>query len=332
MATLLQMKPSQAGATRHTLRATPETAHLGGLSSALPAALVIESGDVVDVETFSGFYVVDEAPEVFRHPGLVTLRRELPASRKVGPGPHLLTGPIAVNGARPGDTLEVELLAIEPSLPMGWNAIRKGWGVLADRFNEPRVRFVPIDRQRMTCEVAAGAHVPVEPFFGILGVAPAGEAVSSIPPGMFGGNIDNRELRAGSKLYLPVQVEGAFFSIGDGHAAQGDGEVNVTAVECSMNGSVRLTVRRDVVCEAPFAVTPTHLISMGTATSLDVALRGAVRQMVELLGRLVGMDAEDAYVLCSVAGSFRITQAVNAPVVGVHGMVRRDVLPRALAL
>jgi acetamidase/formamidase len=244
-----------------------------------------------------------------------------------GAGAALLTGPIAVRGARPGDALEMEFLSIEPSLPMGWNAIRSGWGVLPERFDEPKLRFVPIDRERGTCEPAPGVRVPVEPFFGILGVAPTGEAVSSIPPGAFGGNLDCRELRAGAKLYLPVQVDGAMFSIGDGHAAQGDGEVNVTAVECSMNGSVRLTVREDVRYDWPFALTPTHVVRWGLATRWIERCGAAVERMIELLGRLCGVGEEDAYVLCCVAGSFRVTQAVNAPVVGVHGMVARDVLP-----
>ena len=174
-------------ARTYRLRATAETVHLGGFSCELSAALEVESGDVVDVETFSGYYVVAEAPEALRAPGLVAIRRELPAVRKVGPGPHLLTGPIAVRGARPGDALEVEFLSIEPSLPMGWNAIRSGWGVLPERFDEPKLCFVPIDQERETCEPAPGVRVPVEPFFGILGVAPKGEAVSSIPPGRSAG-------------------------------------------------------------------------------------------------------------------------------------------------
>lgn len=319
---------------RHRLSAGLRTVHLGGLSSRLDAALEIASGDIVEVQTLTGVEVAPDAPPGFASPALLEIRRDLPAERRPGPGPHLLTGPITVTGAEPGDVLEVELLRITSTGAFGFNAIRQGWGVLPERFSTPRLRFLPLDLETMTVELSTGSgvRVPIEPFFGVLAVSPAGEAVSSIPPGRFGGNLDCRELREGSRVYLPVQVAGAMFSIGDGHAAQGDGEVDCTAVEAALDGEVRLTVRKDLKETWPFAVTSTHLISFGLAASLDEALTGAVERLVNLARDHAGVGEEEAYVLCSIAASFRITQAVNTPMRGVHGMLPLSVLPRTLSI
>lgn len=325
----------------HQLLATPDTVHFGGFSPRLPPALTIASGDAVDAETFTGFHAADHpaAPEAFRHPRLLEIVERLPAERRIADGAHLLTGPIAVRGAEPGDWLEVGLERIEPGLPVGYNAIREGWGVLRDRFSEPRMWFVELDEDRRSFEFprGSGVRVPVEPFFGELGVAPAGGEASSIPPGRFGGNLDNRELRAGARLFLPVQVKGALFSLGDGHAAQGDGEVDSFGLEISMNGRVRLTVRKELAgldgsANWPFALTPTHLVAMGFAATLDEALEAALSQAVTLLGALAGLAAERAYALASLAMSFRVTQAVNTPMRGVHGMLPLSVLPRPIGL
>jgi acetamidase/formamidase len=319
----------------HELRATPQTVHLGGFSRHLPPTLTVEPGDTVRVETFTGMKVYDRSPAGFRHPSLDRIVRELPGSRVLGDGPHLLTGPIAVRGTRPGDLLEVQLQRIELSLPVGFNAtLSGGWGVLPERFGEDRLWFIDLDRQAMVAEVppGSGTRVPLRPFFGELAVAPAEGQPSSVPPGRFGGNLDNRELVEGARVFLPVQVEGALFSIGDGHAAQGDGEVNVNAIEASMRGTIRLDVRRELTSDWPFAITPTHLVAMGFAPTLDEALRAAVGQMVDLLGGLAGMDGEAAYALASVAASFRVTQAVNTPMRGVHGLLPLDTLPGPLRL
>jgi acetamidase/formamidase len=314
---------------QHSLKATCDTVHFGGFSSKLAPALVVQSGDRIQVETYSGFNVAEQAPPEFFTPAFQQICRELPAHRRINRGPHLLTGPIVVDGAMPGDVLEVRLEEIALSLPMGFNAIRPGWGGLPQRFNQPALRFIPLDLQQQTAEFppGSGITIPLKPFFGILGVATADSARSSIPPGAYGGNIDNRHLQAGSRLFLPVLVPGALFSIGDGHAVQGDGEVDVTAIEASMNGTIQLILRRDLTLTQPFAETPTDYISMGFGETLDSAFEMALQQMLHFLETVVGLDAEEAYVLCSLAVHFHITQVVNTPQKGVHGLLPKAILP-----
>jgi acetamidase/formamidase len=320
--------------THHILKASCQTVHLGGFSHELEPALVVNSGDSIDVETYTGFYIYDKAPPEFLTAELLEICQHLPTERKVGPGPHLLTGPIYVNGAEPGDVLEVKLQDISPRLPMGFNAIRPGWGALPEQFTEPRLRFIPLDLDKGVAQFpnGSGISIPLEPFFGILGVATDETNRSSVPPGVYGGNIDNRELRAGSSIFLPIFVPGALFSIGDGHAAQGDGEINVTAIETSMNGTIQIRLRKDLQLSAPLAETPTDIITLGFGETLDQAFECALQQMMTFLEHFAGLSAEEAYVLCSLAVNFHITQVVNRPHKGVHGMLPKSILPKAIAL
>lgn len=318
----------------HILKANCQTVHLGGFSAQLEPALIIDSGDSVEVETYTGFYIYDKAPPEFLTKELIEICQHLPASRKVGQGPHLLTGPIYVKNAKPGDVLEVRLEAISPRLSVGFNAIRSGWGALPKKFTEARLRFIELDLKQNFAEFPkdSGIKIPLQPFFGILGVATPKSSRSSVPPGKYGGNIDNRELQAGSRLFLPIFVEGALLSIGDGHSAQGDGEVDVTAIETSMNGTIRVELRKDLQLTSPIAETPTDIITMGFGESLDQALQSALEQMINFLEHFVGLNAEDAYVLCSIAVNFHISQVVNTPQKGVHGMLSKSILPRKIAL
>jgi acetamidase/formamidase len=320
----------------HVLRATCETVHLGGFSPQLSPVLAIRSGDRVQVETYTGFYVCEQAPPEFAPPELLDIVQNLPKSQQVDVGPHLLTGPIWIDGAEPGDVLEVEIEAIAPRLPMGYNLIRAGWGALPQQFPTPSLRFIPLDLERAIAEFppGSGIQIPLRPSFGILAVAPL-ERCSSVPPGRFGGNLDNRHLQAGSRIFLPILQPGALFSIGDGHAAQGDGEVDVTAIETSMNGTVRLTVRKDLGhldLTTPIAETPADWITMGFGSTLDEAFNQALERMIGFLETFVGLSPEDAYVLCSLGIHFHMTQVVNRPQKGVHGMLPKSLLPRAIAL
>lgn len=314
--------------TEHTLKATCETVHLGGFSSELSPALKIASGDRIDVETYTGYYVYSHAPAEFLTPEFVKICHNLPSERKVGPGPHLLTGPIYIQDAAPGDILEVRLEQISPRLPIGFNAIRSGWGALPQEFPEPALRFISLDLEKQTAEFPPNSniHIPIQPFFGILGVATPDESRSSVPPGSYGGNIDNRELQAGSRVFLPVFVPGALFSIGDGHSAQGDGEVNVTAIETSMNGRIQLILHKNLNLTVPFAETPTDYVAMGFGETLDEAFSQALKNAIAFLEQFTSISAEEAYILCSLAVSFRITQVVNSPQKGVHGLLPKSIL------
>jgi acetamidase/formamidase len=318
----------------HFLQANCQTVHLGGFSEHLQPALIIDSGDSVEVETYTGFYIYDKAPPEFITPEFLEICQNLPAERKVGLGPHLLTGPIYVRNAEPGDVLEVKINQVLPRLPIGFNAIRPGWGALPQQFTEARLRFIELDLDKNIAEFpcSSGIEIPLQPFFGILGVATPEVSRSSIPPGSYGGNIDNRELVAGSKLFLPIFVTGGLLSIGDGHSAQGNGEVNVTAIETSMNGTIQVTLRKNLPLTAPIAETANDIITMGFGETLDEAFESALKQMLFFLENFVGLNAEDAYVLCSLAVNFQITQVVNMPQKGVHGMLPKSILSRAIVI
>lgn len=318
----------------HLLKANCQTVHLGGFSPQLTPALTIDSGDSIEIETYTGFHIKDLAPPDFLTPEFLEICQNLPAESKVGSGPHLLTGPIYVKNAQPGDVLEIKLEAISPRLAMGFNAIRPGWGALPGRFTEARLRFIPLDLDNGVAEFPPGSgfKIPLQPFFGIIGVANQENNRSSIPPGNYGGNIDNRELQAGSRIFLPVFVPGGLLSIGDGHSAQGDGEINVTAIETSMNGTVQVNLRRDFPLTFPLAETTNDIITMGFGESLDQAFEEALQQMIAFLEHFLGLKGEDAYVLSSLAVNFHITQVVNRPQKGVHAMLPKCVLPKAIEL
>jgi acetamidase/formamidase len=264
----------------HTLLPSPETVHWGHFDAKIPPRLAVDSGDTVTVVTVSGGAV--EVGDVAR---MGPAHREIVEKVKPLLGPHILTGPVAVRGAEPGDTLEVRIKAIELSVDWGWNIIRPLRGTLPEDFPNFRQEFIPIDRKRMTAKLAWGPTVPLRPFFGILAVAPRPEygTISSVEPREFGGNIDNKEFVPGSSLFLPVFVPGANFSCGDGHAVQGDGEVCLTALETCLDGTFELVLHKGRKLAFPRAVTPTHYIAMGMDPDLDDAAKQALRDMIRWL-------------------------------------------------
>ena len=318
----------------HTLKATAKTVHFGGFSPHLEPAIEVHSGDCIDVETYTAFCLKEHFPRELMTPELQEIALRLPEERKLGPGNHLLTGPIHVHGAEPGHVLEVRLEEIAPLQPVGFNAIRPGWGALPGRFSRATLYTIPLDLDRGQAEFppASGLRIPLRPFFGVLGVATPGERNSSIPPGNHGGNMDNRHLQAGSRVFLPVLVPGALFSIGDGHAVQGDGEVDVTAIETSMKGRITLVLRKDLHLAGPMAETPEHIIFMGFAGTLDDALERALLQAIAFLQDSAGMTAEEAYALSSLCVHFHITQVVNTPQKGVHGLLPKSIFPEGITL
>jgi acetamidase/formamidase len=233
-----------------------------------------------------------------------------------------VNGPIAVEGAEPGDVLQVDLLEFEPA-DWGWTASIPGFGLLADDFTEPAYRVTAVPGAGNRAEFLPGIRLPVVPFCGELGVAPETGPRSTIPPDLHGGNMDTRHLTAGATLFLPVFHSGARFSIGDGHAAQGDGEVCGTAIETPMRALVRLSVRKDLSLSAPEFLTaggPSAEVPVGRRYATDgigpdllSAARDAVRRMIDWLGREHGIASIDAYMLCSVGVDLRISEIVDAP-------------------
>jgi acetamidase/formamidase len=251
----------------------------------------------------------------------------------IGPGPHLLTGPVHVEGAMPGDTLAIDIEAVEPLLGHAYNRIQpgdKGVGLLPEDFPEGRVTVLTLDRDNREVLLNERVRVPMRCFFGIMGVAPCSSFLAtdqrwtSRVPGPFGGNLDVTELTAGATLYLPVFHAGALFSVGDGHATQGDGEVNLTAAEASLRGTLRFRVLKDMPIAAPQGETATHLIAMGIDEDLHQAVKMATRSIIDWIVRLHGLSRTDAYILCSLAMDLRISQVVNGRM-GVHAMLAKSV-------
>jgi acetamidase/formamidase len=315
-------------AADYQLKATPATVAWGYYWSQAKPVLRIRSGDTVEIQT-----LLTNSPERLAAAGVAAEQIE-PALKAVyaevkdkGPGGHILTGPIFVEGAEPGDTLEVRIRKIDYQIPYAYNSFSPRSGVLGpDDFSKGAMKIIPLDEARGVAKFSDTIAIPLRPFFGSMGVAPAEAAgrVSSAPPGVHAGNLDNRELVAGTKLFIPVHVAGALFETGDGHAAQGNGEVDITALETSLTGTFEFVVRKDLKLKAPRAETPTHWIAMGLNPDLTEALKMAVRETIDFLVAEKKMSREDAYMLASVGVDFNVTQAVDGTK-GIHAMIPKSI-------
>jgi acetamidase/formamidase len=314
-----------AGQTRapktHRLEATPDTVAYGYYWAEAKPALRIASGDIVDVDTLLTNSPMGLAragvPDGKIQESLKKIVAEVTGDRR-GPGGHILTGPVYVEGAAAGDVLEVKILSIDFNIDYGYNGCS---GIIPENCDRSvPSRIMAIDTKTMTSQYAPGIVIPLKPFFGSMGVAPAPELgrVSSNPPGRHAGNLDNKELVAGSTLFIPVFAPGALFEIGDGHGAQGDGEVDQTAIETSLRGRLQLTVHKDMKLTWPRAETATDYISMATDPDLTVATKAAIQEMVDFLVVAKKLTKHEAYQVVSLAGNVAVTQLVDKPNVGVH--------------
>ncbi len=303
----------QARTIHHVAR---EHRHLAW-DNTIPPVLTIESGDVVTIDAVeaSGGQLSPQSTVA-----------DIAALDFAACDP--VQGPIFVSGAEPGDTLQIDVLELTTA-DWGWTAIIPGFGLLGDEFPEPALKIWKLENGY--AEFAPGIRIPLEPFCGEIGVAPGDVgAFSTIPPGPNGGNIDTKHLTVGSTIYLPVLSRGALFSIGDGHAAQGDGEVCGTAIETPMQIKLRLTVRKDLrvpelqYCTAgpltPRTNTAPYYATTGHGPDLMEAARNAVRHMIDYLQRTYNLSRADAYMLCSVAADLKINEIVDAPnwIVGAY--------------
>jgi acetamidase/formamidase len=329
-AALTSAAGSPQPARTHDLKLLPENVHWGYYDAALKPVLRVASGDRVRVET-----MVAGGLQRLRLAGVA--ESEIPDSLKAveqqvkerGPGAHPMSGPIFVEGAEPGDTLEIRIGAIEFLHPFGVNAFSPGGGTLPDAYPYAQLKLMRWRAGADRIEFKPGVTLTLAPFFGSIGVAPPPLVgrISSRPPGWHGGNLDNKDLVSGSILYLPVHVPGALLSIGDGHGMQGDGEVTGTALETSLRGTFELRVRKGERLRWPRAETPTHYIAMGLDPDLDEAARLATREMVDFLVAEKKMTRDEAYMLCSLAADLRVTQVVDATK-GVHAMVAKSIFNR----
>ena len=303
----------------HTVSCQPEHCHWGYFDSALAPVVTIQSGDTVSVDCVSGGMDIVPKGDNFE-----VLGDHLAILDKLEPklGAHILTGPVAVAGAEPGDVLQIDILNIDCRQNWGYTRIRPLVGTLPEDFPIRKTWHSGIDRQRGVATLPTGHEIDLAPFFGVMGVAPRPVygACSSIQPREFGGNMDLKELTAGTTLYLPVWAPGALFSCCDGHGVQGDGEVCITALETALAGTFRLTVRKDLHFTLPRAETPTHHITMAFNEDLDDAAKDALREMIKLIGEKMGLEASDAYMFSSLAVDMRVTQLVDGNK-GIHAML-----------
>ena len=334
LSVLLSCHPTTAANTTatsiaplHRLMPSPRTVAFGYYDAAATPVLRVRSGDEVEIGT-----LITSSPMRLEQAG-VTAAEIQPELRAIydsvttrGPGGHILTGPIFVEGADSGDVLEVRIRSIDLAIPYGYNGFGPRRGFLPEDFDHARTKIIRLDRARMIASFGPGIEVPLRPFFGSIGVAPPRSMgrINSAPPGIHAGNLDNKELVAGTTLYIPVHVPGALLEVGDGHAAQGNGEVDITAIETSLVGRLQLVVRKDLRLRMPRAETPTHWIAMGIDTNLTVATKQAVREAIDFLVTARGLSRDDAYMLTSVACDVAITQLVDGTL-GVHVMIPKAV-------
>jgi acetamidase/formamidase len=345
---------SHLGAT-HRLAATSHTCVWGYIDRATPPVLEVDSGDVIEIEAVS--HHAGDAPDLMMDDGIRAIWNGIPPDER-GPGVHVLTGPIAVRGAQPGDTLAVRILDMTPRLPYGSNCAAN-WGLLYDEFGKERITIYeladaeqgefgsiakPLFGYDFTTRpvydipglvtppdldirepFSRPVRVPVRPHFGVLGVAPAEAGRhSSIPPGVFGGNVDNWRIGPGATVCYPVFAEGALFYAGDPHFAQGDGEICGTAIEASLTARIQVWIEPSLHVTSPVLETADAWFTHGFGATLDPAMRMAARQMMWLMQTHLGLRADDAYSLASVAMDLGVTQVVDGTL-GCHAGISRAV-------
>jgi acetamidase/formamidase len=322
--------PRLPSAPTHKLKPTPKTVAWGYYDAKAEPVLRINSGDTVEIQT-----LLTNSPTRLEAAGVPpaqveqSLRDIYKEVTNKGPGGHILTGPIYVEGAEPGDALEVRIQKIKLAIPYAYNSFGPRSGFIPEDFPYAKTKIIPLDEQKMIARFAEGIEIPLRPFFGSMGVAPpeALGRVSSAPPGIHAGNLDNKELVAGTTLFIPVHVRGALFEVGDGHAGQGNGEVDITALETSLVGTFQFIVRKDMKLRWPRAETPTHFIAMGIDKDLTEATKIAVREAIDFLVTEKQLSRDDAYMLSSVAVDFDITQLVDGTK-GVHAMIPKAIFKK----
>ena len=345
----------------HRLPATPESCFWGYFDRNQPPAITVDPGDVIEIEAVT--HHAGDAPDLMMDDGIRALWAAVPEGER-GPGVHILTGPIHVRGARPGDALVVRILDMRPRLPHGSNCAAN-WGLLYEQFGKERItiyeldgaspdgespsRFPSIARARFGFDFDArplydlpgvisepdsarrqpfgtAVEVPVRPHFGVIGVAPnASERLSSIPPGVFGGNVDNWRFGPGATIAYPVFVDGGNLFVGDPHFAQGDGEMCGTAIEASLTATIQVSVVRGLGVTSPLLETADQWVTHGFGADLDEAMRMAAEQMLWLMTTHLGLSRDDAYSLASVAVDLGITQVVDGTL-GCHASLARSII------
>lgn len=341
---LVQFSP--VWATNHTyeVKSTPENVIWGELFKPDSAPiLTVQSGDQITMETVSHEGILPDQGDTVEFltkggikeddilPDQITIKSTV---TKSGPGPHVITGPIYVEGAEPGDVLEIKTVNIDYRVPYGVISNRHGKGSLPGEYPENGdpiyTKVIPIE---MTKDVGifkpsnglSDLEIPLKPFIGLMGVVPADteQTANSVPPGLYGGNLDIKHLGEGSSLYLPVQVPGALFYAGDPHCAQGNGEVALTAIECSLTPTFELTLHKDMELPAPMGETEDAWIAVGLDEDLDEAMKKSVREYLRIMNENYGLTKPDALLYASAGIDFEVSQVVDI-VKGIHSVIPKE--------
>jgi acetamidase/formamidase len=311
-----------------TLSATPSTVVWGYYAANAKPILTVHSGDTVHMQTVSSCGPPAELIKAgLKDSDIPTYYKDIYEQVKdKGPGGHILTGPVAIQEAEPGDVLEVQILSIDIDTPYACNVFGPKSGFIPEDFQYSRYRVIPLDRKRMVAQFSPEVEIPLHPFFGSMGIAPPPSAgrIDSAPPGIHAGNMDNKELVAGTTLFIPVHAKGALFEAGDGHAGQGNGEVDITALETFLSGTFKFVVHKGQHLDWPMAETPTSYILMGFSPNLVEATKMSVRNTINFLVNEKGLSRDDAYMLASTAVDFDITELVDGNV-GVHAIVPKKI-------
>jgi acetamidase/formamidase len=320
---------AQSAERIHELKPTATTVHRGFFDATLKPQLTIASGDIVRVWTATG------NPKYFESLGVA--KEKIPAELyelwKGAPGEgrddHTLTGPIAIQGAEPGDTIEIKIRAIDLWLPIAGMGFRANRGSLPEEFPYSRDRVLFFDPTKKEIPFAPGIVLPAKPFWGVIGVAPpiSMGRVGSGPPNVFGGNLDNHDLQPGTSLFLPVHVRGALLSLGDGHAVQGAGEVGMSAVETSLKGEIQVVLHKGMRITWPRAETPTHYMTMGLHEDLDMAAKIATREMLDFIVETKKLPRDDVLMLMSAQMDLNVTQIVDVTK-GIHATMPKAIFQR----
>jgi acetamidase/formamidase len=330
LAGLSLIAAQRVAAAEYTLLATPTTVAWGYYSGTSKPVLTVHSGDTVRMQSISTCGSPEQMISRGVKPEQIPAYTD-PIYKEVtdkGPGGHILTGPVAIAEAEPGDVLEVQILKVDIDVDFACNAFGLGRGFLPMEYPYSRFKIIALDRKKMIAHFAPGIDLPLHPFFGSMGVAPSGGKIDSAPPFAHAGNMDNKELVAGTTLYIPVAAEGALFEAGDGHAAQGNGEVDITALETYLSGTFRFVVHKNTHLLWPRAETPDYYISMGFSKDLKEATEHAVRDMIDFLVEEKHLSRDDAYMLSSVAVDVDVTQLVDGNV-GVHALLPKKIFTGA---
>ena len=338
---------SESASTEAILvRSTPENVIWGELfTSENQPILQVQSGELITIETVSHEGILPDqgdTVEFFTNAGIDEadiLSDQLAVKEQIertAPGPHVITGPIFIEDAEPGDVLEIKTMKIDYRVPYGVISNRHSKGALPGEYpvNDADIytKVIPLNTEQnigvfRPANGRPNIDLPLKPFMGIMGVAPADpeDAVNSVPPGNYGGNVDIKHLTAGSSLYLPVQVPGALFYTGDPHCAQGNGEVALTAIECSLTPTFELIVHKDMQLETPMAETSENWLAIGLDEDLDEAMKKAVRESLRIMEDEYGLTKQDALLFGSAAIDYEVSQVVDI-VKGIHGVIPKDIL------